>query len=740
MFSTALLAFAGPVLAGADLETLSEVLQQPAPLAGARDERRVNADGVVERWVVLPDGRTVSGPAFDALRKQQHQAALAARGKLDPVLHAYLPQLSATETTEVAFWLIDDWSGSSPVRQIRGAVEGVDVEVLPDTVRAVRVELQSQAAAAHRPNRQAFADAVRELGGSVVDGPDEVPVVIARVTAAQARELALHPLVDEAYRSMPYWENEGDNAQGTLRTTTVHDTGLTGAGSPVRVLVNDTSDVYYPHPNLPPVIQLGSPGSQASHATGVAGNIANTHPQYFAAAFGIPQIYTDGGSGDSTAPGIWMNAVGAGIDWGNCSWWNFQKGSIQFLDRFFDYAIRNFGVLMFKSNGNQGSTSTPYATTPGNGFNVLCTGNYNDGNDFDWGNDSMTASSSYWNPAEGHEKPEVASPGDGVATTTTGGGIQSSFGGTSSASPLTCGVATLIASGDPTLLSQMTTVKAVLMASAWHNVEGDALLSDKDGAGGVHAAAAWATVRDGQWFHADVTEDDFTGDVLTVTADLLAGDATRVVALWFSNADSSYSTDVLDMDLDMAVVDPSGNVVASSTSAFNPFEIASFVPSQSGTYEFRLTKQRFDGESEPLTVAWSTRADTATATVRLAGGANEIPVGGSATIQVEEPYTGANRSYGILFSGTPNPGVPVPGGWTMPVAYDATAMNFLSNVPGASGTLNANGQATAQLVAPTNPALAGLTGYLSGAVFTGGSINVSQILSMAPVTEIALVP
>lgn len=736
MFSTALLACAGPFIAGPELETPLTSL----PQSDARDERRVGLDGKVERWVVLPDGQTLSGAAFDDLREQQYRAALAARGNLDPVLHAYLPTLSANEVTEVAFWLSDDWSGSSPVRQIRSAVDGVGIDVLPDTVRAMRVELQQQAALAHRPNRQAFADAVRNIGGSVVQGPDEVPVVIARVNATQARELALHNLVDEAYRSMPEWFPEGDNAQGTLRTTTVHDTGLTGAGSPVRVLVNDTTDVFNPHPNLPNVIQLGSAGSQGSHATGVAGNIANNHPEFFAASVGLPQLYTDGGTGDSVAPGIWMNAVSNGIDWGNCSWWNFQKGSIQFLDRFFDYTIRNFGVLMFKSNGNQGNSSTPYGTSPGNGFNVLCTGNYSDANNWDWSDDSMASSSSYWNPAEGHDKPEVASPGSGVATTTTGGGIQSSFGGTSSASPLTCGVATLIATGDPTLLSQMTTVKAVLMASAWHNVEGDALLSERDGAGGVHTAAAWATVRDGQWFHSDVTEDDFSADVLTVTADLLAGDETRVVALWFSNANSAFSTDVLDMDLDMAVVDPSGSVVASSTSTVNPFEIASFIPSTSGTYEFRLTKQRFDGISEPLTVAWSTRADTATATVQLAGGTTDIAIGSSTTIEVEEPYSGAFRGYGVLFSSTPGPGIPVAGGWTMPVAFDATAQNFLSSTPEASGTLNANGQASVPLVAPSDTGLIGLSAYISGGVFLGASIDTTQILSLAPATQITLVP
>ena len=37
----------------------------------------------------------------------------------------------------------------------------------------------------------------------------------------------------------------------------------------------------------------------------------------------------------------WSWGMSQGISFGNCSWWNFQRGSIQFLDRYFDYITRN---------------------------------------------------------------------------------------------------------------------------------------------------------------------------------------------------------------------------------------------------------------------------------------------------------------------------------------------------------------------------------------------------------------
>ena len=85
--------------------------------------------------------------------------------------------------------------------------------------------------------------------------------------------------------------------------------------------------------------------TDSAHATGVAGNICNTHGLYFAASFTLPQIFDAPGTGDAVAPGIWSTGIAAGIDFGNCSWWNFLKGKIEMLDRFFDYTIRNFSVI-----------------------------------------------------------------------------------------------------------------------------------------------------------------------------------------------------------------------------------------------------------------------------------------------------------------------------------------------------------------------------------------------------------
>jgi hypothetical protein len=115
------------------------------------------------------------------------------------------------------------------------------------------------------------------------------------------------------------------------------------------------------------------------------------------------------------------------------------------------------------------------------------------------------------------------------------------------------------------------------------------------------------------------TAASFPANVYDRVIHLAKGDETRVIALWFSDPDSAYSTDVLKMDLDMTVLDPAGQVVASSISLFNPFELVQFIPALSGDFTVRLTRQRFLGSSEPYAIAWSTRQDAAVADVSFSG-------------------------------------------------------------------------------------------------------------------------
>jgi len=572
-----------------------------------------------------------------------------------------------------------------------------------------------------RPHTRGLSLELAACGHEITYAGTCWPVVIAKIPAGEIAGVAADPRVAMAYHSASGWATENHNAQPTLRTPTVHARGNTGKNSTIKVMVNDPGHVTTQNPYLPPVTLLNS-GSAASHATACGGNICSHHTTYFGGARELPQLFSGNGSGDTNAPKVWDLAIKAGICYGNCSWWNGKKGKIEFLDRFFDYTIRNFGVMMFKSSGNQGNTSTPYSTTPGNGYNMTNSGCYNDGDSWDWANDQMASYSSYLNPAEGHEKPEVASPGDKVTSMYyRDPWIYNNFGGTSSASPLTCGVATLLGSRDANLRTRTYTLKAILMASAWHNVEGAALLSDKDGAGGVHAGAADAVVRDKQFVDGTLTASSFPGGQKDIPVQLQAGDETRIVALWFSNASSTYSTDVLDMDLDMMILDPASKVVASSASTRNPFEIASFIPPVTGTYTVRLQRQRFNGSTEPYAVVWSTRQDMATAEVTLAGSGK---IGTTMTVNFMDQYhPGAGYMGAASFGSLPGY-VSLPEGHIVPLGADPLFFaSALGMYPGFSGTLDASGKAAGTLAIPDLSALRGIRIYLGMFSYRSGTGN-----------------
>ena len=684
------------------------------PLQGlvVTEQRRVDPlTGVVVRTAHDQSGRAV--PDLDALLERERLLRRARDGKLSHDLVELLERTGPEELVDVVFWLVE------PAELDLALLLGEELSAGRTPAEARQLTLAT-ARAVHEPANRAFARRLEAAGFTVGLVGDYWPDVFATLPAGAVRAWAAEPEVDLAYRRFKEGGPELDWAQGTMRTHIVHDLGVTGATGPTKVLVNDCGEVTTTHAWLPPVIK-GTTSSVQSHPCGVAGNIcANNGSNLFGAAKGLPQLYSyDGCGDDAKAQAAWSWGMGQGIDLGNCSWWNGSMGSIVFLDRFFDYTIRNFSVMLFKSNGNQGQTSTPYATSPGNGYNMISVGCYNDGDSWNWTGDAMASYSSYWNPAEGHEKPEVATPGDVTITTGTSGTSTQTFNGTSSASPLACGVGTLLCNEKPALLGSMTTLKAALMVGAWHNIEGAQPISDKDGAGGVHAAASHSLLRSNQYESGTFTAASFPGGTYDRTIDLIAGLETRIIALWFSDPDAAYSTDLLKMDLDLAVLDPSNQVVASSASTKNPFELVQFTPAVSGTYTVRLTRQKFLGTSEPYTIAWSTKLDAGVGQIRLL---NTATVGGTLQLEFADRYD-PGAGYAALASWSTLPSYyPLANGWVLPVALDRLSRLSTSTLgTGFSGTLGSNGKAAASLKIPNMPNLAGFTFYLSFQTFTPGN-------------------
>jgi hypothetical protein len=222
----------------------------------------------------------------------------------------------------------------------------------------------------------------------------------------------------------------------------------------------------------------------------------------------------------------------------------------------------------------------------------------------------MDDCSSYVDPTSANgdrEKPEVTAPSMNIDSTLTDGAVGNVGSGTSWSSGLVTGVAALLMQRAPTLQFWPESVKAILMATATHNVEGDRRLSDQDGAGGISADRADDVVHrfrgdwDGVTFECDGSTPAAPVDV---SMSLVAGRRTRTAIVWDSDPNYELYEEQPGADLDIAVLDPSNVAVASSASLDNTYEIVDFLPAADGQYTLRITTPRCDISPRYLGWAW----------------------------------------------------------------------------------------------------------------------------------------
>jgi hypothetical protein len=78
-----------------------------------------------------------------------------------------------------------------------------------------------------------------------------------------------------------------------------------------------------------------------------------------------------------------------------------------------------------------------------------------------------------------------------------------------------------------------------------------------------------------------------------------------VVVVWHQNPSYASYASQPGADLDLEILDSSGyNVVASSTSYDNTYEIVRFFAATSGTYTARVTKYRCDSTPKYIGLVW----------------------------------------------------------------------------------------------------------------------------------------
>lgn len=533
-------------------------------------------------------GYTVNAAAI----REANKAAFAQKyGKLHPVLFDYLQGAASDEKTEIGIWL-------------------KSTEVDTGNRQIVSVSNKAQVAAA-----------LIASGYEVTYVSAFAPLVFVEVSAGSIAALQNLPDVDTMYLSetnVPHI----NTAAVTEKAPQVWATGINGTG--IKVAVVEADNIAFANPYLKDGVTKNPAVAVGYHATACAGFINSVHSTYkgiapgsFSSTVGLLSAGSDDWSDAELIEATdWAITNGANVvsnSWGEVS----GDPVMELIDRYNDYTIRNFAKTFVNSAGNHG-LGVGYVSSPGSAYNAITVGAFEDMNTGAlWADDVMASYSSTEDPypdpipgsyATDREKPEVVAVGGdsySMYSTTTASPWTGTVGtGTSYASPMVAGEAALLMNKRSSLMTWPEAVKAITMATAWHNLEGQTRLSDYDGAGGVDMYQAYKTANENRFTFGSfgATPSTFNYSFSVPAANV--GYKYRVVLCWDSNPGVGYTTDPLQADLDLYMLNPSNATIAYSISYDNNYEILEFTPSVSGNYIAMVNKWRFDGTSEYYGLAY----------------------------------------------------------------------------------------------------------------------------------------
>lgn len=592
-------------------------------------------DGQVYKLLVdLADSRIEEN--ISALLDAEAQAYQSQYGKLQPALSQRLQELSSNDIVPVAIWmasqpqktLVDLQEAAvaalaAKYPEAQAAIEHsgkpMDVED-PELARQIEAEYIAFVSDEMKARTLPLATELEQRGFAVTTY-EGMPSFTAVLPKSVILELSKRDDVGGIYLIEAEKQSDMNSAALTDLAPTVWGRGYTGSGVTIAVL--DIGNVD-PNNTFLHLSATSRPGVNGifDHATETASAAASFHSTYRGIAYGatILSVGEDGTQADEITALQWAFNQGAPIL--NNSGGFEADANMNWTDRAFDYWTRQRFRMVVKSAGNTGG----YLTSPGKAWNLLTVGGIQDNNNGNWADDQMYPSSAYTNPVSAHndrEKPEVVAVGADVTILSNNNAVVSRWG-TSYAAPQVAGLAALLISRNSSLNTWPEAQRAIIMASATHNIEGPSIIVRgqgdlKDGAGAINADLAdkAAQVRGTSasacnascWWGDYISNSNFpVGTEITRTFNVTITTLVRVAIAWWANADTptnNYSFSRLDTDLDLRIKGPNGQYIssASSTSFDNNYEIVEFVAQQAGQYQIAIRKFRADESSNHLGTA-----------------------------------------------------------------------------------------------------------------------------------------
>jgi Subtilase family len=519
------------------------------------------------------------------LNEQEDARYVERNGRISSDLLADLAKLPPDQEVKVAIWAREPAElGEGMARPEAGKdLQPADVDSIYQQQQSWRREVVS---AATKPLLERFA-----AMGYQATADEESPVVEVTLKADVIREVARWDDITEVDAAR-LAEQTMDVARATIESDLVQNGGITGLG--VRVGVIEVGGrAHTTNPYMPPIVQDTIGSCLHWHGTSVVGVIASRHPVHK----GIAPNASIRVGGD-----CWGSSAGLTAASNRASTWGARVFNLSFgsnagtqpgsLDRYYDDLVQNRWRTVVVSAGNSGWGAR--VASPARGYNLITVGSFKDQNTVLWGGDVMSPFSSGQEPVStfgDREKPEVAAPGENITTLYTASPALHTTSGTSFSAPAVTGVTAQLMQRRTALQVWPESVKAIIMATAVHNVEGATRLSDLEGAGSVVATQADDVARgvDGNWGGTSYSCASPTW-VTVATMPLWANRPARAVITWDTNTSYASYANRPSADLDLQVLSPTNTVVASSDSYDNTYEIAEFTPAVAGNYTVRVRK------------------------------------------------------------------------------------------------------------------------------------------------------